>query len=368
MPRRKRAAWGSLTKVDDGTWRIRFWGKGPDGQYRRRSCTVRGTRKDAERRRAELMLAHSDDAPCPTVGDVWRSYALPDMERRRDDGDVSASTVRKYASAWERVVSSRWGAVQCDAIRPLAVQQWLDSLTRSNAIAAMNVLRPIGDYAVRYGLVATNPMRERYLMPSKSTVRERDKGIWTLDGLRDIWQRAYGEWWEAAFLLAAFGGLRVGESLGVHRSLVSESHGCAMASVEMQVAPNGPTDRLKTPQSRRVVPIPGIAGRRVIELAASSDGYLGGDGMGNPSKRRTLDGAWAASDAGHPFANLRPSWQTWMRWEMRVPPWAIEVAMGHIEQSVTGRHYDRPQSEVIAEVIADAYAQRPYDSGWTVGR
>ena len=30
------------------------------------------------------MLLHSDDAPCPTVREVWESYALPDLERRLD--------------------------------------------------------------------------------------------------------------------------------------------------------------------------------------------------------------------------------------------------------------------------------------------
>ena len=71
MPRKRkhrRSAWASITEVERGErYRIRYWAKGTDGQYRRRSCTVRGTRKDAERVRSELMLEHSEDAPCPTV-------------------------------------------------------------------------------------------------------------------------------------------------------------------------------------------------------------------------------------------------------------------------------------------------------------
>ena len=64
MPRRKkRAAWASLAQVGPQTWRLRYWAEGPDG-YKRRSKTIRNaTRKDAERVRSELMLAHGDDAP-----------------------------------------------------------------------------------------------------------------------------------------------------------------------------------------------------------------------------------------------------------------------------------------------------------------
>ena len=362
MPRKhRRAQWASITEIEKGKrYRIRWWANGPDG-YKRRSETVRGTRKDAELRRAELMLDHSEDAPCPTVGQAWERWYLPAAQRKVDGGDMAPSTLRAYRAAWDSVMAPRWGGVPLDSVRPLDVQQWLDGLTRTNASKAMRVLRPLGDYAVRYGVAPTNPFRERYLMPSQSTVNARDRGIWTLAELRGLWGRAWGQWWEAAFLLAAFAGLRTGETLGVLASEVGEAHGCAMVPVERQVSPSGLTDRLKTPQSRRVVPVPGIVGRRIVALAESSDGYLSGDGMGGPSARQTLFRAWSAD---HPFQNLRNSWQTWMRWEMRVPPWAIEVAMGHTSGGVTGQYYDRPVADVVAEVIADAYARRPYDDGW----
>ena len=362
----RRAAWGSMAEVSPGVWRIRFWGKDPaTGEYRRRSCTVRGSRRDAERRRAELMVEHSEDAPCPTVGQAWERWYLPDLERRVSDGDASEATLRTYRFSWARVVEPRWAGVPLDAVRPLEVQQWLDRTSRSDAEAAMRILRPLGDYGVRFGAVAANPWRERYLMPSRSTVRGRDRGSWTLAELGELWRgAALGQWWEAAFLLSAFGGLRTGEALGVLGSEVYESRGCAMVPVVRQVTPRGISDRLKTPQSRRVVPMPGAAGTRILGLAAAG-GFLAGDGLGGPSTRRVLGSAWDSSGAGHPFQNLRAAWQTWMRWEMRVEPWAIEAAMGHLAPGVTGRHYDRPQADAVAEVISEAYAARPYDAGWS---
>lgn len=368
---RKRAAWASITELDAGErYRIRYWAETPQG-YRRKSETVRGTRKDAERRRAELMLEHGDDAPCPTVGRVWEQWALPTYERRVDGGDMSAQSLMQFRSAWNRHASPRWADVPCDQVRPLHVQQWLDGLDHNPAERALMVLRPTLDYAVRYGLVPTNPFREKYIMPSKRTVSRRDDGVWTLEELGAVWQRIIGEWYEAAFLLAAFGGLRVGESLGVMADDVTahdvDGQTVAMVAVQRQVPNRGttPTDTLKTPQSRRTVAIPGRAGARLLALAATHNGYLSGDGMGGPNTQLRLNRAWNDANMAHPYRNLRNSWQTNMRWSLRLPPWLIEPMMGHVGEGVTGQHYDRPQAEMFAEAVAEAYRLHPFDAGWT---
>lgn len=376
MGKSSRSAWGTLAQVDETTWRIRYWSAGPDG-YRRRSCTVRGTRRDAERKRAELMLAHSEDAPCPTVGEVWERWYLPSQQRRVEDGSMSRQTLAVYMSAWRNHAEPRWGSVPCDAVRPLHVQQWLDGMPYSAADAAMKLLRPMLDYAVRYDAIGTNPFRERYLMPSKRDRRSRDAGVWTLDELGEVWQAVHGEWLEAAFILAAFGGLRVGESLGVRSEDVGEVtvRGVRVALVEVrrQVQNHGGrvTERLKNAQSRRVVAIPGRAADRLIAIAEREHGWLSGDGLGEHNSQKRLMRSW--SDAmqrlpvrlRHPFRNLRNSWQTNMRWTLRVPPYYIEPMMGHLVEGVTGSYYDRPQAELFADVMADAYVGCPYDAAWS---
>ena len=371
MPRRKRSAWGNLTKIDSQTWRLRYWSTGPDG-YKRRSKTIRNaTRLEAERVRSELMLAHSDDAPCPTVGEVWDSYALPDLERRVASGDVAASTLKQYRYAWQKHVDGQWSRVQCDSVRALAVQQWLYGLPLNAARSGLGLLRLVLDYAVRYELVGHNVARERYLMPSPSTTERRDRGTWTLDQLGEVWRIVHGRWMEGAFLLCAFGGLRVSEALAVQTDAVTLTDvggvPIALVRVERQMGDHGVTDALKTPQSRRTVAIPGLAATRLATIAAESVGYVSGDGMGGPSTRFRLRKAWDALPLGelrHPFRNLRNSWQTNARWSLRIPPHLLEPMMGHAGRDVTGQYYDRPQAEMFAEVVAEAYRQRPYDDGW----
>lgn len=371
MPRKhkqRRAAWASISEIEKGErYRIRFWGKDSNGTYRRMSRTVRGSRLDAERVRSELMLEHSADAPCPTVAQAWERWVLPAYEHRVEQGSFKSSSLKQYRGAWNRHVAPAWSAVQLDAVRPLRVQQWLDTLGASAASDSMKVMCAIMDAGVRYEVIDHNPMRERYVMPSKSTVRGRDAGIWTLAELRRMSGEFHGEWWEPSFLLCAFGGLRVGESLGVRAADVGlrdvDGVPVAFVRVERQVNRDGDVlETLKTEQSRRTAFVVGRAALRLSEMASGMDGswYLTHDGMGNPQPQHRLMRAWAKMGT-HPFRNLRNAWQTWMRWEAGIAPWAIEVSMGHRVAGVTGRYYDRPTAEVIAAVFADAYRKKPWD-------
>lgn len=374
MPRRakkRRASWASITEVErNRRYRIRYWAQTADG-YRRVSETVRGTLMDAERRRAELMLDHSEDAPKPTVGECWRKWYYPEMEQRVADGSMSVRTSDSYRSAWRRHVEPRWGDVPVDQVRPLAVQQWISTLGASAARMAVQVMRLVMEYAVRFEHIDANPMAVKYVMPSTSTIERRDDGVWRLDELGALWRHVRGEWYEPAFLLMAFGGCRVGESLGVRVEDVSESHGCAVVEVRRQVMQDGSvTERLKNRWSRRAVIVPGKAGRRLLDLAASADEWLTSDGIGGAGSRWVLARSWdelrGVIEPWHPIKNLRNSWQTNMRWSLGLPPWILEPLMGHVGEGVTGRHYDKPNSEQFVEVVARAYSECPFDLDWDV--
>ena len=113
--RNRRASWGSLQyDAKTRTARIRYWAEGPDG-YRRRSKTIRdATRKEAEQARAALMLEHGDDAPCPTVQQVWERWVLPEMQQKVDGGDMSNRSMTLYTGSYRREIETRWGATPCD--------------------------------------------------------------------------------------------------------------------------------------------------------------------------------------------------------------------------------------------------------------
>lgn len=357
-----RSSWGSITKLGTNRYRLRYWGNGDDG-YRRRTEIVRGTRKDAGDRLAALRVEHTQDAPVPTVGQMWARFVLPDKERMNAHGQLSDNTLSQYRSTWRRHVSPRWSSVPCNAVRPLDVQDWLDGLARPAAESALSLVRQVLNYAVRYEVIATNPFSIHYRLPPVGDSR-RDKGTWTLSELTDLWRDTIRDtWFEPSFILCAFGGCRVGESLGVLASEVelTEVDGIpvALVPIRRQVTSSTLTERLKTRASERTVI---VCGDPALSLAATaSDGrhWLVDDGCGAPATSRQVNRSWTrampAKDI-HPYRNLRNSWQTFMRWELNLDTWLIETLMGHSIHGITGQYYDRPTVEQMAAQVAHAYS------------
>ena len=369
MARRMRSDWGSVTEMERGRrYRLRWWASTPEG-YRRCSRVVRGTRREAMDELARIRLAHSSDAPAPTCGTVFREHLVPRWEHEMAEGERSDATMAVYQSTWRLHIAPTWASVPVDQVRPLLVQQWLSALPRNAAVRSLNIMRALMDVAVRYEWAPTNTCRERYVLPSKSTSTTRAKGVWPLAELGGLWRKVRGEWFEGAFLVAAFGGLRPGEALGV---MGADVRGDAIAGVPVALVDvrrqvrtdDALTERLKTPQSARTAVVVGLAAMRLCELSEGAE-WLTENGAGGHSTQKALRLAWQEV-APWSFRNLRNSWETWMRHEMRVPPYVIEPLMGHKSPGVTGTYYDRPLAQSLAQTVAECYAARPYDRGWGV--
>lgn len=371
--RRRRDSWGSITELEKGRrYRIRYWANEGEDGYRRRSVTVRGTRLDAERMRSELMLDHSKEAPCPTVGQAWERYALPYYERLVESGDYARGTLKSSLSRWNVHIAPRWKDVSCDSVTALAMQQWIDGLGYRTAKDCMKLLRRIFNLVTKYHQNIPNVMKEEYDMPSRQRVSERDKEPWTPEELLQMWKAVYGTWLEPTVLLRGYAGLRPGESLAITVSDIEASKYMGITvckiTVDDQILANaeGPVDRTKNAQSARVAFMAGDPADRLVEICKEvGDGYLTHDGFGNWVKQErvsdNLEKVVAKHGiAKHPFKNLRKTWETAIRWEMRLPPWLSEPLMGHRLPGVTAQYYDRPSIERMAETYAEGYMRYPF--------
>ncbi len=369
--------WGNVTQVRKGVWRLRFWAETDKG-YRRCSETVRGTRRQAGDRLAELRVLHGHDAPCPTVGTCWRQWYLPDRTRMVEQGDLAPQSLVQYRSTWRCHVSMRWDSVPVDKIRTLEVQQWLFGLRRVAAQASLHLLRQLLDYPIRFGFIANNPFSIRYLLPSRSTIDKREDGVWSTNELGDVWHACHKTWFEPAVLLAGFGGCRVGEALGVRAGDVRLDCVCnvpiAFARIERQISAQAEeANRTKNRWSTRTTFLAGKPAIRLGMLAKKRDAdeYLSHPDYRAYGTQRELRRAFAESLESHEvkvhlFKNLRKTWQTNMRWVLRLPPWVIEPMMGHVGQGVTGRYYDKPSEQVFCQMLAEAWAEHPFGDtyGW----
>lgn len=368
----RRSSFGSITRMGRDTWRLRWWADTPEGR-RRVSETVRGTKRDAEHRLAEVHVGVGvQRGGCPTVGYVYERLWLPDASAR-----VAPNTMRMYRSSWAAHCRDRWARVPLSEVRRIDVQDWLLSKSYSVACAAKTLLKQVGDAAVLYDLHGSNPFAFAARLPKNES--PRDKGVYTLDGLLSVALAARGTAIEAAVILAGLGSCRVGESLGVRcdevRPMEAGGVRFAVADIGRQVDNNTGelVDSLKTRQSARQVLLPERVGDRLLDIAAErlavGDPWLVGDGTGAPMDQRGLRACWrgvvdAAGVEYIDFRNLRNSWETAMRHEAGVPPHVIEPLMGHSGKGVTAMYYDRPSTAQLAAQYAEAYAARPFARDW----
>ena len=367
MPRKqRRRTWGSITTVSRGKHVLRWVENTPEGR-KRRSRTFYGTYKEADAELARIRVLVGDDAPVPTFAQIYARWWMPSVESRLESGGIAPNTRETYVRAWKRLCEPRWGGVPCDSVRPVDVQKWLDGMTAGNAAMASKVMKQLADVAVRYEMVESNKFKIGYSMPAKHAGRRSTK-TYGLAEAETMLERVRGSRMEAAYILAAFGSCRTGESLAVKAGGVRavESHGMTFAAavVDDQITPDGKAARrTKNPQSARTVVVPPPYSARLLEIAseqlATGSPWMTDRGDGAPMGRAALNGEWRriAGDGHIPFANLRNSWRTFAQAEWGVDYDVLEVLMGHALQGVTGRHYLRMSDAQIVEQFAASYAK-----------
>ena len=388
----QRSSWGSNEPARrKGYRRLRFWADMHDGRgYRRCSETVRGSKRDGDRRLAELMVLHSEDAPCPTVGQAYDLWWLPDAEarveeyERRGAGGKRGETLKprslaQMESAWNAHVAPRWADVPACDVRPLDLQAWLSTKTEQTAQRCLTLLRQILRFCQLQGCVPGNVAAMDYRMPSKSA--RYDGGIWPLRTLLDeIWPRVWGGPAEVAFIMSAFGSCRGGEAVSPRLDEVRavEAHGMAVAVVPIvrQVSDRGAVSGdgdLKNRWSVRTVLLPEPFSLRVLQICdekrAHGLSWLADDGTGAPVPQcRARKAYYAALDAAGlkrlQMRALRRSWRSWAA-TSGIPAELLEKMMGHVGDGTTGRHYLRLDDvERLADEVARAFSERPVEMSW----
>ena len=371
--------------MDKDRYRIRYWAD-LGGGYSRHTVTVRGTRREAEAKLAELRTEHERKPGEPvrrasrrmTVGEVWEEYVLPDYEDRLGTGECSKSTLRAYRSSWRASVAPTWASVPVLEVAPRDVQPWLLSMSAGSAKLARKVLNAIMSKAVFLSEAPSNPLSMRYRMPRD--VDSPSKDVYALDEIGEALRAVRGSVIEPAVVLMGLGSCRVGESLGVMLSEVElrEVDGVpvALARIARQVDRAGRvSDSLKTPQSLRTVVVPGPPALRlssiVSDLASRGLAWLCDDGCGAPVSQAALGRQWtrlldAAGVERIPVRNLRNSWATNSRWTLGIETSMVERMMGHAGKTVTERYYDRPDEDMFAESVAKAYKSHPFADTWDI--
>jgi integrase len=164
--KRRRYQYGSLTKksnrLSEDVWQFRFYETTPEGRRYRRSTTI-GTvaqyptkthaLRIIEPLRLRLNLHHRFGRPI-SLGALIDHYVERELPERRH------STQQSHSSTLKRWILPRWGDRPLEEVKPVAVEEWLRSLTLApkTKVNLRSLFHLIYEHARRWELTDRNPI------------------------------------------------------------------------------------------------------------------------------------------------------------------------------------------------------------------
>ncbi len=293
MSRRAKRGWGAVRTLPSGRYQARY--RDPETYERVTAPETFATRADADAwlalKRADLERGEAlDDRAGRRPLDEWADAFV---ETRRHA--LRPSTVTDYEGLLRRYVRPRFGTTPVGRIRSSDVDRWVASLSADLAPAtvrrAHRVLSLVLDMAVRDRAIAANPCATRSAPLPRSAPTSRP--VLSPADLEAFASHMRRPEHRALVRLLAYGGLRIGEALGLRRSDLDVRAGtltvrrtAAEVSGRVHV---GPTKTYET----RTIPLPAPVLAELRDLVASrpiplrTDPYLI-SGTTEPTRYRNL--------------------------------------------------------------------------------
>jgi integrase len=324
---------------------------GPRGQ-RRYIRRTRATRRDALAALAELRAARTRTSPTRLTLGAYLAEWVASVRNLRPE------TLRGYRNAIRDHVIPTIGDVRLVDLAPSDVERMLTVTSgRIGPKSLRNihaVLRRALTMAVRQGLVTRNVAAREFVDPPR--VPASEPRALSADEVRRLLDEAKGDRLEALFVTAVGTGLRQGELLGLAWEDVDLDVGRISVRREL-VRREGryQRDELKTPQSRRAVPLPPAVvdaliahrGRVIVEgFLPTATGPVFTNAKGEP-----LSGSWVthhfyrllnrASIERMAFHRLRATYSSRLA-EAGVSDLDIARLLGHSRTHTAKKHYIAP--------------------------
>jgi len=358
-----RSAKGSVRKLGNGRWRVVVEAKrDPEtGKRRRLSKVVRGTRRQAEEVKLQLLADAGSEVPLTsvTVAEYAEQVYLPAKSTT-----VKATTLSGYRMRLERYVLPTFGDRRLQDVDAPSIRSWLAGMERSKAVEAYRAFEQLMSFALYDDRIERSPF-ERVRKPRKPRYEPTVLDAGQMAGYLELFR---GSTVEAAVLLAAGCGLRRGEICGLDAEDIGWDDGTVTVS-RTYISVDG-VPQLSTPKSEtsaRTVHMPRALLERLREIAPEHGPVLvGRDGRMTPDAvsrayRRVLD----ASDIEPkiPLKNLRHSSLT-LAYDSGARLLDVRDRAGHSSEAITARYYVRPKTSgdaEIAEAMDDMLLRAPIE-------
>jgi integrase len=244
----------SITRDKSGAWRARY--RDPDGQQRSRNFP--------RRREAELFLTSTEHAKAsgayvdPVLGKI--TFAAWAKEWRTGVVDLRPSTLARDDGYLQRYLLPTFGRERLAEIDHTMVRAWIAGLSArglapSTVVLAGLLLRKIMATAVAAGRIAASPCTGVRL----PRIEREEARFLTPTEVAEL-TNAMDPRYRGLVVLGAYGGLRIGEMLGLRSQHLDLLHARVnVAEILVEVSGHLYYGPPKTRAGRRAVPLPRVA-------------------------------------------------------------------------------------------------------------
>lgn len=365
MKKDRRDDWGSIRKSKSkGSYEVRYTVAG-----KRRSISVQGTLRDAERERAKLRMKYETYEDCDMpIGAFWYRVFHPECKTRVKHGDMSPTTLNNYEKIYHANIAPEFESTPLSELKSKDVQRWLYTMTRGAAEHAKTLLKIIMRRAHDLDYIDWHVMNKRYFMPSTEKGSSKSSEKFSLSEAEEVAKLIRGSWLELAFYFAMFGGGQRSEVLGIKPNeveFIEHQQGLFIAAPVKQtvhfldgeiLVKNSAKNKIREgyiivspPYSYRL--------RELIQASIESgDVWLSDDGFGMPVSPNILSKEWEKflrkNKIKHvPFANLRNSFSTNMH-TLGFEDSTISKLMRHANLTTDYRNYNTPNADALIDRLA----------------
>ena len=357
-----RSAQGSVKEIEKGKRYRVFVSGGYDpetGKRIRLSKVVRGSRKDAEKAKVELLLKAGREVESPlTLEEYVYGVFLPQRKK-----ELKTTTYEAYEGRLKRhIVPALGNARLCD-LTPQNVRRFLETI-ESPAVKreCRKMLNMVCQSAVYDDHLTSNPVAR--VKPPKVPRYEPD--VLSVEDMKSYISHFRGKRCEAVVLIAMGCGLRRGELVALNVEDIDKETGAIVVDDAYVPTKSGSKhETTKTEAGSRIVHMPRFLLERLILLLPDS-GPLARNLDGSRMAPAALTHLYIKERNELPpdvprvsLKNLRHSSLT-LAYDSGADIMEVKERAGHTNISITSRYYVRPKGQrdlETADLISEAFSE-----------
>lgn len=266
-----RSANGSVYQLKDGRWRVQVEipRDGRTGKRRRLTRTIRGSRKDAELLKIELLAeaGETTSESFLTLDEYFITGFVPKKRKLIVQGRFKQRSLETYEDRYRLHIRDDLGDVKLSDINPPMVRRLIDSKERQTTrVETYKTLQAIMQSALYDGKIASNPLTA--VEPPKP--QEYEPEILDLEDIEVYLWHFRGTRIEPVVLLAIGGAFRRGEMVALDVPDIDFDHNDVIIDDAYVQARDGVLHEDTKNRKKRRVHMPEFIMSRLIEVLPAS--------------------------------------------------------------------------------------------------